>query len=52
MCTKETSEPVQSADRLHKVNYNYQGRCQELEAQVDAIKELSRKVGVWSGSRW
>ena len=45
MCTKETSEPVQSADR-NTSNYNYQGRCQEQEAQVDAIKELSRKVGV------
>ena len=26
--------------------------CQELEAQVDAIKELSRKSWSWSGSRW
>jgi hypothetical protein len=65
MCTKETSEPVQSADRHTcnlcvpkkqvnlsslrtdtQVTYVYQGRCQEQEAQVDAIKELSRKVGV------
>lgn len=26
--------------------FDHKGRCEELKAQVDAIKELSRKVGV------
>ena len=29
--------------------FGHQGRCEVLEAQVDAIKELSRKVGVEVG---
>ena len=46
LCVPKKPVNLSSLRTDYTSNYNYQGRCQELEAQVDAIKELSRKVGV------
>jgi hypothetical protein len=46
LCVPKKPVNLSSLRTDYTSNYNYQGRCQELEAQVDAIKALSRKVGV------
>jgi hypothetical protein len=45
LCVPKKQVNLSSLRTDTQVTYVYQGRCQEQEAQVDAIKELSRKVG-------